>query len=67
MREIIKQVSNTAKPRKQHVKDASVHVCVAASQEEVLCTVVFFPLHRFLFACPLQCYIKELLISSGIQ
>lgn len=48
VREIIQQVSNTAKPRKQHVKDASVHVCVAASQEEVLCTVGFFPLQIFI-------------------
>lgn len=34
MREIILQVSKTAKPRKQNLKDASVHVCVAASQQE---------------------------------
>lgn len=40
----------TAKPRKQNLKDASVHVCVAASQQEVLCTVVFFPFHR-LYIC----------------
>lgn len=28
---------------KQNLKDAIMHVCMAASQEEVTCTVVFFP------------------------
>lgn len=49
-RERIQQVGKTAKPRKQNLKDASVHVCVAASQQDVLCAVVFFPFHR-LFIC----------------
>lgn len=43
MREIIQQVSKTAKPRKQNLEDASVHVCVAASQQEAS------PLHCSLF------------------
>lgn len=50
MRDIIQRVSRAAKPRKQNLKDASVHVCVAVGQQQVLSTVVFFPFHR-LFIC----------------